>query len=487
MKILLCVLILLLLPASLAFADEPAQTDARWFWAWNETMGELSSFNAAGQSNVLLENTQPYHIRYRHHYLIYRVNAEKALIILKVDGLYGLYLLTPDHATLLYSMSYMDDDLSQWVDYIDMVSDVQYPYIAFTHRPYLVNIETEAVIDVEVGEMPARMNCGWYMDNINCPRLSADGSRFRYLAASDTDDVRWKLLEFDIATGKTRTAFEYRSEIPLPDDAYFNCEPDSDGEYWFCRLEDVREVEGKYNVRTVFFLVGRDGSYRVMHEAPNLISLEYSWNPDDRLILYHTDCENACRFEIYDPRADVWEFMPLDTDITSGSSSKYRVFDNGRAVIRKGGDYLLVDKVGQVTNVGLVACCHFTVPESRDMRWFVNWSNNEGFALWDARSGEIAAPINTGEDVSSFLVQNGLIYTWTPWVYRFGDAAPLDLPDIYDGVFFEILDDGTLLYYPPEAPDTTESLETGIYRYNPDTGSMTLLLAGATPLFTGFR
>jgi hypothetical protein len=122
---------------------------------------------------------------------------------------------------------------------------------------------------------------------------------------------------------------------------------------------------------------------------------------------------------------------------------------------------------------------------SSDEHWFLLHHPHFGHQLWDVWDMRVVLQIPNAISNGHF-VENGFIGVdpWgsgpglagTTYVYSFLDDAAYQLPNYGFGVYFEILPNGEFLYAQLEESD---KLHKGIYRYNDQNDTFTLLVPNA--------
>jgi hypothetical protein len=481
--LLIMLVLMILLPSVIVAADEPASADDRWFWAWREATGELVAYNLQGDTNTILTGMQSSD-DFRVVSSAVRLDADRMIAILKVNEDTGLYLLAYDSATLF-------DDLEQSAGYYFLYAQLPYVVmVAYNDRSafYLLNGDTGAVMPFPQATSIRHVLCtlsGMSLNMNPCLGISRDGTKLRYMVNQSVDSEEppiWSLVERDLITGAEHEFFAVDDSIRTHPDARHqatDCQPDRYGDRWLCSVY----AESSANSWRDYFIVYPDGTRTPLLENNPYMVVEAYIGYDDEIVIDNpVSCEDGvCYFEIYPAAGGAMYEIAYQTGSYPGlPATHFRQFDTGQIMRYSTGYYALFRDNGKIRELGRSFCCESYEVISPDLRWLVSSMDNHWY-LWNLAEGRRIAELDDSAYpfYDRIFSDYGLVMAGR-WVYRFGDEAALEIPEAYTGKFFNVVADRTLLYHQDKA---TESLEVGIYRYNPETDAMTLLLAGATPIF----
>jgi hypothetical protein len=482
-------IIFLLCVVGLAQAQQ-SEPEERWWWAYRESTGEVLAYNADGDSKVVLDGVQRY--QENNDTAVFRtairVTPDTMVAVAKVNGEYGLYKFVRDSVQLMESLPNLNEDVKNArYAYQFIVADA--PYVVMTGFPagaYLLdvyNIENNRKV---LFEIDADFYCPdhIFIETIkNCFGISGEENVIRYAAGSlDEEDATWTITEQNLVTGETKPIYTY---IRNPEEEFSDwCQPDKVGLRWICVNQ-----EGDLTDWYAYYIIQADGSIlNITKKTPGLAGFYVGADVSEENDILFTDVRDApiYKIKIYPPNQNEPEVITAYSTypIHSMFFRKIRRFPNHLLIQEDIGRYFLIKNSGEVTYIGASLCCHIIEPVSSDYRWLITdfpSGDDWGLWLWDTQQGQQLFEINDMDEVygGTNFTDFGLIIG-KEWVYRYTDAAPLSLPAELDGEYHDVLPDGTLLYYQPQA---TELRGAGIYRYNPDTSEISLLVADAAPIF----
>lgn len=478
----------------LAVAPVNAQENGKWWWAWHEDGGEVVAFDADGDSVVIASGVTVHRLN--------RVTDELALVVLATQDDHALYKLTSDAATQLgerYAGPYIADDGGL--------------RLAASHWPYAIVTGADrtefwiiSLLTNDLQTVNRSLTCNEYVaDTISfhdCLRFSQDGQYLRYKSSDGVAD--FTLWERHLESGNEQAFF--RSIRSREFTTYDTCRPRGYGEEWIC----VQVRDHGESVSLAYATVQRDGSTRTLlkdsFDSPHRwyfsVSGDATWAidfssralwpfniSDNSLILMDLECRQNCHIDVENVvshRFDLPADGPQPADINhiiAVNSGTLLLYTN------LGTDYLLSS--GRLEPIGAYDCDNCLRRVSPDYRWTLSLTE-DGNTVWDMRNREpafhlpkryVAYPFYTayGVILHSPLIDEATAFVgYTAFVgFNDDDGQMLEL-DERDGRFVDMLPGHALLYVQSETSDT---LEKGVYRYDADLETYTLLVPDAVFAF----
>jgi hypothetical protein len=292
---------------------------------------------------------------------------------------------------------------------------------------------------------------------------------------SKDDQNVWMLLERDLASG------EERSLATLPDaDRALTISADTEGDRW---LYMTRRDDAIVNP-----LVSADGTVDDMRGGTEEQPIYWSFF-GDTLIGTSPFCESDCTLIAQTGDAETTFTLPSEG---IGITVLAQPMPDSLLVMHDGEDLWLLREGDEPLSVGTYDPVHiFTTLKylvSPDERYLltVRPDADDAFLIWNLQT---AAPILTLKDNVGgqvYYFERGLLVTTYgsdsgSTLYRYADSAILELPNGEKGSYFEVLPDGSLLYWLGRADESIG--ERGIYRYDPVDETYTPLIEDVSLLY----
>jgi hypothetical protein len=453
-----------------------AQADDTWYFAVGE--GQLVAYALGGEVNVLVETGVDDGV------YGWRLGPQSALVALSVaDGLYHYYHLTPDAAQPL-TFDFETEGLSPPEAANGKLAAYRDPYVVLmlSERPHL-----GLLADMDTGMVTPLQHPLYYPFNLYSARFSADGQLLRYMGSAPDDSQPWRLQERDLASGEERTIHTLSLETNLP---YITT--DTYGEQW---IVSVRGDEGHSET-----LLDSDGSSEVLpgdqiSEGHTLTQLF-----EDDVIAY-VPCNDQCELQL-NPGTENESVLFVVPQITSRIEPIARV-DDQTLLVQMQYDYLLLeDEPGADMAFKSAETLGFwalgtVIPTRGDALWSGRWLatvdqplSPTAYRVWDGVSKDFVleggpgaadtfwiASLTYGD--GGVLVMEQTLEEARAQLYRAADGAVIELPAISNGEYVDVLPDGTVLY---SQVSGSETLTKGIYHYDPDTETYTLLVEAVKPI-----
>lgn len=485
-------IIFLLCVVGLAQAQQ-SEPEERWWWAYRASTGEVLAYNGDGEVNVILDDVEGYEGFYKAFPFrnAIDITPDTILAVARVQGEFGLYKLSYDSAALLETLSDLNETTDDSYAYQFIVADA--PYVVMTHlltstvNLYVYNIENGAVFSFPIYQKfhPYCPEYRYVEAMRDCFGISSREHVIRYVedAPLDEENVDWVLRELNLITGETRILF--RQNLPQLRKYSVGCKPDKPGTQWLCYSHE--EVPEEHGYSLSYYIIRADGSVQTLLEDADeqlQYHMDAGFGYDNEIIFIDARNDPTFKFDIYALNQRQPETIVVNSEyFIPILFNTMRRFANGRIMLNGFGYYFLIETDGRVAYMGKSFCCHLREPISSDYRWIITTSQVEDdweWWLWDTQEGRQLFEISGIEVYGRTNFTDYGLIIGKEWVYRYTDAAPLSLPAELDGEYHDVLPDGTLLYYQPQA---AELREAGIYRYNPDTDDTNLLVADAAPIY----
>ena len=251
-------------------AQEPAE---QWQFGWENESGLFAAYNPAGTVNPLLTIDPDFPPKG------WRLTADRALAVLSVQGITGLYLLMPDTIQQILPTQ----DAAALLAQATTLAGWQEPYAVLVAEDgafgtgLLINFAENRVVPLS----------GEVLTPIDNWRFSADGQFLRYLSRVDRDSLDWSLWERSLATGEERALHTLTSAFPT-------IHADRTGERWIYR---TLQTESRSLIHTVVFA---DGTSQILAQEavadPITTFTGYQLHLDG-LLVFNAPCSVDCRIE----------------------------------------------------------------------------------------------------------------------------------------------------------------------------------------------
>lgn len=475
--------VVMLLPRVMAAQDEET-----WYFAWKPETGEVVAYTAAGVVNTILEDVRAYRLL--------RLDERTELLVAGVDGLFVLYKLMPDGVqrfTTEFNERRMVEEEIRIGAFI--IPAIRLPYLLMTFNnaqyvPELLLIDVDegvvARLDTELLDTVSYMcDVALYEHSLDeCVRFSEDLQSVRYIAIpeNDEDSAIWTLRERSLSTGEERVIYTYSD--PAPDTAFDRtyCEPDRYGEQWICKT-GIDYERGQFTEFWILHSSGDRESIKVVNNLP-----DWQWHiffADDNLITVENLCESDCQIEVQSPDDTSLIFpLPSDYSLRTLPINDVTLIDDERMLIFTGNERFILSREGILTNLGSAFCCHSPEPISDDGQWLYTYGDDT-FRVWNVFNEEMLLEIDAElGNVGIHHRDNGFFIRGYPnrqaesyhhLLYLYSDQTTVELPEMVDGIYFEILPDNELLF---EQMETYQNQLEGIYRYSLEGDEFTLLVPG---------
>lgn len=473
-RFILLIFLLFLMTAPVYAQNTTADSETKWWWAWREQTGELIAFNAEGETNVIAE------IETINHFS--RLNEDTALAILQTGDTFGLYKLTSQASIQLdYQVDGVFEgsfDSNKSGSYLLLIVEDNYAVISGSAgREWLFNMVTNTLDPLDQ-PLHTSNHCGYDISGLPygmeaCLRFSEDGRYLRYVAdiSAESND-RFALRERDLATGEEEN-FYIPVGLPGEYSTNIDCESGAYGVQWLC----YRYSEFDTYTVVADWLVNRRGQTRTLMEES--LSGGFGWAriylSRDDLVILNNQCEQACWIDIIPST----EIFAQRFALTPDGPQPYMIrgvtlLSNGNLLLSANSKKYVLNATGELQELGAIYCCEVLDTTSPDYRWIIV-ATDQGATIWDLESNQAKFTVPTSLPITLYTSKGFVINN--RWVYFNGDESLLELSIDENGGFVDMLPERTLLYEQSEAND---ELARGIYRYDPETDTYTVLVAEAT-------
>ncbi len=456
--------ITLLLGTTQVLAQEPSGATFYGLKADNT----LVSYTLDGSETELLDGVSFEHIR-----LIKTDLPENPLLVAKVDGTLGLYLVGPVQAPQPIKLP----------EGFDLES--HYWFSISNHHPYYVlqlsgGIPETTALLVNVDTLEAQLLTGRvFFSSSQSIFFSDDGSKLRYTSRTDANSNTWNLIERDVASGAERIFYSFNENFPI-------VSVSSDGEAWLFRVYDRNTQTNNIT------LVKPNGRITNIAQEPRRLTF-FRGIFNDMLYAAQADCKTGCEVKIT-PLGDVNN--DNSTVFTAPALETFPVPvsmpDADHLLIMDEDTYWMLGTDGSAQNLGLRDPVNIYTPLalSSDNRWLMTVTADEdgertGYKVWDLQTRTTVLENSLPRGLNVYYGDEGLIvweYPDRQRVYRYSDGKVFDL------------DMGaTETLYMLATPDIgivatgreSEIGGRGIYALDLDTGTYTLLADDTRALFAG--
>jgi hypothetical protein len=452
----------LLLLVCLCAAAVSAQGTTTWYYGWNPIDGQLFAYTAEGDVQMLLENVEE--VQY-----ITRINDENAFgVFFESDSPEEkhLYFLTPDEArplTLTFDFADLSEDAMDFA-----LQDFTDDYALFASN-YSRGGAYGLLADFEAGtvELLSDMEIN---NGVEQTRFSENGQLLRYVRFDDEERDSWSLIERTLAAGDDRIFYSGKG--------YPSLIGDESGEHWLVRLPR----EGEENPVLPYVVVDTSGESMEVAEATsdNIIGATLF---EDSIFTWSFDCQENCVVTLL-PIAEGDEHV-LRAPTTGSNIIPIKRIDDAHLLVLvtdSGESYLLGEDqapelIGSYSPENIGQPFRDTLsPDGHYQLVLTGAEDQLGYGVWDFDQQQFVIEDMPDDIVfpfifynnSGFLVSNALR---TFALYRYDDETVIDLPEAA-GLCFDVLSDGDVLC----STRGSETIADGIYRYDPDEDSYTLLV-----------
>ena len=419
---------------------------------------QLLAFNAEGETRDLLtiianDNDRPF---------AWRIDDRTALVHVNDAESYRLYRVSPDEIARI--------DLPEEINLTDRLRVIGY------HGDHLVltNVSLgplpNSALLVNLADASADLLTGQVASSVS---FSEDGTSLRYMSKDEED--QWTLLERNLTSGEERTL------NTVPDqDRFLFFSTDPQGERW---LYTTRREDAIVNL-----LINADGTTENIAEGTLEQPIYWSFF-EDMLIGASPLCESDCSLVVREGEDETTYSTPFNG---IGITALGQPTPDSLLVLHDGEDVWLLRKEDEPLNFGRFNPQKiFTVPAwtiSPDKRYVLTQSLLEptDFFVWDLTTERAVAHVSVDVGVEVFYFDHG--FTVSAYnrphetiLYNDADQSSVSLPNSSGGLYFDLLPDGTLLYW---LFDENEAVgKPGIYRYDPANETYTPVVEGASLLY----
>jgi hypothetical protein len=454
----LCI-IMIFLCAWLSGAAASAQEGQRWYYGWKPESGQLFAYTPEGEVRVLLESG----IADEHSAI--RIDEQHAVGVFTLNGddNRSVLYLTPDEAQPLvpsFDTNTFEADSPEYTlraftdDYALLMNSPRIP----GDYGFIANFNAETI------EALSEFTISSFLQQA---RFSEDGQYLRYIGYTSESQEAWSLRERTLATGDERVLFS--------DEKFPTVVSDTFGEHWLIGLRT--EAGWQYN------RLDTNGQSEVITEVNEENRLDVRAF-GDYLYLRDMNCTENCTITVT-PAAggDDQTFVALPSDN----------FLNPLALVN--GDRLLVLNLEDDTYytlsenqpplpIGLYTPQNIPQPISDtlspDGRFLLTVFENDddmSFGVWDFSRDAFVVEQTPEQFAFPFVFygENGFLVSQGLTEFSIYDANTDSIAKIPSqaGVCFALLPDNDALC---TVSQRDQSLEPGIYRYNPDDESFALLV-----------
>ncbi len=436
-------LLLALVLTAFSFAA-PATT---WYFAQKIDTKQITAFTADG-------DVRPLPVSGDWQYAL-RVDAETVLLgIADQNNTTHLYRVTPDDAVQI-ALPASAEALRQPLAFAA-------PYVVLRENSapvatpaYLINVETAQAVALTGNLLPLA-------------RISEDGQFLRYLSS---DGAHWSLIERRLATGEERVIYSIENR-----DRLLPASADAHGERWMVVTPGADRLP-VYNVITA-----ADGTVTTLSSGTRDNLVRWSFF-DDSLITTPVTCADACFLQLR--YAAALNFLPLPAE---GNFNPLAVLRPDRllALNTDDNDFWLLDVSGD-TRLGQYDPMRIFMPAyqlvSPDGRYVLTATDATRYAVWDLSTVSPVATVDARYvglilyNEQGFLIHSYGADTDSGLAYRYADGSTLTLAHTDEGLYFDMLPDGRLIYMLQKADANIG--DPGIYTYNPADARYALLVPDA--------
>jgi hypothetical protein len=435
-----------------------------WHFGWDNDSGAMVAYNSSGITQPLMTidpDVPP---------VGWRLGPDRALAILSSGGVPGLYQLTSGGAAQvqpLFGAEVILPQLSQLAAF-----NGQYAVLVAESGAFGVG----AIVDLNGNTV--EVLSGEVLIPIENWRFSADGSTLRYISREARDSDIWNIWERDLVSGDERSLFSITSAFPI-------IQPNPDGSVWLYR---VLQAEPRAMIYTTIF---SDGTSQVLAQEnlpPPDSSAPFTTYQiaGGRLLVYSAPCEGACSIESR-PLAGGSPQSFAISRIAAPQMSLLAQVDESRLLVQIEDGFWLLNAGAEATQPGTYSAVSIFTPADRlvsaDGQWLFALNGPTQYRLWHLPTGNIALEGEVAQGVEVTHAAAGTIISqFEPRrarYYRYLDGQQFELPLGEADFYVDTLADGGLLY-----AQTREEAgrAPGVYRYEPDSGSYTLLVTNLFPL-----
>jgi hypothetical protein len=431
---------------------------AAWYYGWKFETGELFAYDLAGNTVPLL--TIDVDIQPRG----WRLDGERALAVLSVGGVTGLYILSSTGAQQVVPTLGAEAILPEVTR------------LAARSDPYVILVAESGAYGIGLLVNLARnlmepLNGETYTPLDNW-RFSADGTRLRYLSRQDRDSQDWSIWERDLASGDERGIHSFASPFPV-------IQASGTGDQWV-----YRSLQGNQMIYTV---VLSDGSSQILAQVPVINPADpmtvYQLYRDN-LLVYTAPCAEACSIEAR-PLAGGSAAVFALSAIPAPQLEPLTTLPDGLVVFIQDTFWRL--NTAQVVSLGIYSAAVFTQPPaelvSPDGAWLAALTPDGNVHIVSTATGTAALSVPAGNRMQVHYDTHGVLVTSEDprrtTLYRLSDGLTAELPHTGGDFYTEILPDGTV-FYVLTAP--VGERPAGIYRYNPTDGAFILAAQDLFPL-----
>jgi hypothetical protein len=458
-KLLLCIILLFSMTVLPAGAQEPVET---WYFGWDNETGNLVAYNLVGGNAPLLTidpDIQPNG---------WRLAPDRGLALLSVNGVMGLYQLSPQGATALTAEPAAEALLGLPL----IIKDYQAPYVVLVAQESAYG----AGILVDLENNTAQALSGEVFSPMDTWRFNADGTLLRYLSRETRESDIWSLWERTLASGDELKLYELTSGFPI-------IQGDAGGDSWLYR---VLEPETRVLTYTLIFADGtaQELASEVIPEAIEVIPVYQYF--EDNLIVYSAPCAADCSIEERPIAGGTPQTFPI-AKITVPQLLPIRQVSPTRLLVFIENTYWLLEAGQPATSLGQFSAVQMA-PMNNSISSYAPLLltiENDQLTLWNLETATAVwqGAANTFNQVfygpgGAVVMQFGSDPVAT--FYRASDSQVVELPPSEFGQYFEPLADGTVLYFQGREGDGRPA---GIYRFNPADGAYILIVQNLFPLF----
>ena len=439
------------------------QESDSWYWAWSRQNQELYAYSPEGRTYKLLDNVVGWQQN------IWRINSSQAIALIRTTESFLLYSLEGE------SIKAFSLNLDR--EFFDMLVDVgsglrfeayRPPYMILTTWESLDKTASKPVLVINLSTKSVEL-----LDDVmySCCRFTQDNIHLRYTTRYENDDTQTiELIDYNLETNTKQVLFTHTGKgLSLIGDTY--------GERWL-----LYEIEREHNFASTSIFNVADSSLELIYERdPSELYTTYGFMGED-LISYENLCNNNCRLRLRTIEGNSFSYrLPNLLDGTSVTSFYPSTKDH--LILSRYLDYYFLSRSSPPILVGYVyqGGSHLPPNTSPDERWVLMADTQDypqlGRMIFDKEMGDILFQLPEAIEDPLYMtyVEKGFIvntlHNGKPVMYRYGDGTVIELSDIGNGHYFDILPDGSVLYSVASSPTGSD-----IYRYFPQDDMRLMLI-----------
>ena len=394
-----------------------------WNWAWDRSTGELFAYSENGDVNHIFSDIDNWLDPF------WRIDQSQAVGLLRTIDESGLYLI--DSSSV---QPFIGDDHVQEVFNL-LSADNWFRYLSYEY-PFLLLTTVQSVSHEENKHPVLMLNLDTYeltrlSDNITeTIRFMADREHLRFVIRTlERGEETITLIERSLLTGVERILYRIEG-------GWLSVQADSIGEQWL--FEVVRGDLIQYRL----FSVG--------NQSDELI---YASDPSEPEQVFRF-VGNSLVASNPPPQDSLLDGLEIET--SEGSLYIYWCCSHGPSSISPDGRYILVADVPTF----------YTSPPHSFQRMMFDREHDEVLFYVDS---ELEDPLFMTYVREGFIINT--MESGPRVMYRYADESIVELPDIVNGTYFDILPNGNVLY-----SRVTGDSQTRVFRYSPHDNETQLLI-----------